>query len=227
MAEFLTALIVAFYPSDPGVQGDPSPIVPQGHGRVGIYLTSHALTKRDVIEDLFEARKAGKIDAVVINVKNMHGELTYDSAVPLAAQIGLAHEHSLPLVIHTREAWDDTFAILDAEGMPERTVFHCFTGGPAEAEAALERGGLLSFSGIVTFANADDVRAALALAPIERIMVETDSPYLAPVPNRGKRNAPAYLPFVGQRVADVLEVEVAMLAAQLWTTTHIFYGLPD
>ena len=144
-----------------------------------------------------------------------------------AAQIGLAHEHELPLVIHSREAWDDTFAILDAEGMPARTVFHCFTGGPAEAEAALERGGLLSFSGIVTFKNADDLRSALALAPLERVMIETDSPYLAPVPNRGKRNAPAYLPFVGERVAEVLGVEVATLAAQLWATTHIFYGLPD
>src|SRR4029453_6572473 len=77
-----------------------------------------------------------------------------------AAQIALAHERDLPLVIHTREAWDDTFAVLDAEGVPERTVFHCFTGGGAEAGGCLERGGYLSFSGIVTFSSAGDVRAA-------------------------------------------------------------------
>ncbi len=88
LAVLLTALIVAFYPSDPTVQGDPSPSIPSGHDRVGVYLTSYALTKRDVVEDLFAARKAGKIDAVVINVKNMHGELTYASDVPLATDIG-------------------------------------------------------------------------------------------------------------------------------------------
>ena len=144
-----------------------------------------------------------------------------------AAQIGLAHTHELPLVIHTREAWDETFAILDSEGMPERTVFHCFTGGPAEAEAGLERGGLLSFSGIVTFKNAQDLRDALAISPIDRVMVETDSPYLTPEPRRGKRNTPANIPVVGQRMAEVLGVDIETLAGQLWDTTHRFYDLPD
>ncbi|MEM7286909.1 MAG: TatD family hydrolase [Actinomycetota bacterium] len=143
-----------------------------------------------------------------------------------AAQIGLAHEHDLPLVIHTREAWDETFAILDSEGMPDRTVFHCFTGGPAEAEAGLERGGLLSFSGIVTFKNAQELREALAISPIDRVMVETDSPYLTPEPHRGKRNTPANVPLVGRRMAEVLGAPVAELADQVWDTTHRFYGLP-
>ncbi len=88
LAALLTVLIVVFYPSDPGAQGDPSPTDPHGHGRVGVYLTSYALTKREVVEGIFAAQKSGKIDAVVINVKNMHGELTYDSAVPLATEIG-------------------------------------------------------------------------------------------------------------------------------------------
>jgi len=141
------------------------------------------------------------------------------------AQIALAHQHDLPLVIHTREAWDDTFAILDSEGMPPCTVFHCFTGGPAEAEAGLERGAVLSFSGIVTFKNANQLRAALAISPIDRIMVETDSPFLTPEPNRGKRNTPAYLPIVGERMAAVLDVTPEVLASQLWTTTTEFYGI--
>ncbi len=89
LAALLTALIVTFYPTEPGAHGDPPPIDdPHGHGRVGVYLTSYALTKRDVVEGVFAAREAGKIDAVVINVKNMHGELTYDSDVPLAGEIG-------------------------------------------------------------------------------------------------------------------------------------------
>jgi len=108
-----------------------------------------------------------------------------------AAQVGLAKEHGLALVVHTREAWEDTFAILASQGMPERTVFHCFTGGRPEASRALEMGAWLSFSGIITFKNATDIRAAAALCPLERILVETDSPYLAPVPHRGKPNSPA------------------------------------
>ena len=125
------------------------------------------------------------------------------SATVFAAQIALAHAHDLALVIHTREAWDDTFAILDAEGVPERTVFHCFTGGPDEARRALDAGAHLSFSGIVTFKTADDVRAAAALCPLDRLLVETDAPYLAPVPHRGKPNHPAWVPVVGAAVAAV------------------------
>ena len=90
LAVLLTVLIVALYPSDPGAQGDPPPLDPHGHGRIGVYLTSYALTKREVVEGIFDALSAGRIDAVVINVKNMHGELTYDSRVPLAAGIGAA-----------------------------------------------------------------------------------------------------------------------------------------
>ena len=143
-----------------------------------------------------------------------------------AEQIQLAHELDLPLVIHTREAWDETFAILDSEGMPTATVFHCFTGGPAEAEEGLRRGGFLSFSGIVTFKNAQDLREALAISPIDRVMVETDAPYLTPEPHRGQRNTPANLPIVAARMADVLGVELPFLAKRLWETTHDFYRLP-
>ena len=125
-----------------------------------------------------------------------------------AAQIALANRLGLPLVIHTREAWDDTFAILDAEGVPARTIFHCFTGGPDEARRALDRGAHVSFSGIVTFNGAPEVRAAAALVPLERTLVETDSPFLAPVPHRGKSNRPAWVPFVGARLAEVHGVAV-------------------
>ena len=91
-------------------------------------------------------------------------------------------------MIHSRDAWDDTFRVLADEGVPARTVFHCFTGGPDEARRALDLGAYLSFSGIVSFKNADDVRAAAALAPLDRVLVETDAPFLAPVPHRGKPN---------------------------------------
>lgn len=143
-----------------------------------------------------------------------------------AAQIALAHAHDLALVIHTRGAWDDTFDVLAAEGAPERTVFHCFTGGPEEARRCLDLGACLSISGIVTFKSADDVRAAVAVCPADRLTVETDSPYLAPVPHRGQRNRPALVPLVGATVAEVQGRPVADVAATSWSAAANLYRLP-
>ena len=138
----------------------------------------------------------------------------------------MAHELGLPLVIHTREAWVDTFDVLDAGGVPARTIFHCFTGGPDEASACLERGAYLSFSGIVTFKAAADVQAAAAATPLDRVLVETDSPYLAPVPHRGRRNQPAFVPFVGARLAELLGVDPAAVRDATATNARAAFGLP-
>ena len=120
-----------------------------------------------------------------------------------AAQIQLAHAHGLPLIVHTRDAWADTFDILAAEGMPERTVFHCFTGGPEEAQQCLDLGAYLSFSGIVSFKSATALHDAARLCPIDRLLAETDSPYLAPAPHRGRSNQPAYVMYVVQALAGL------------------------
>ena len=143
-----------------------------------------------------------------------------------AAQVVLAHRHGLALVVHTREAWDDTLAILESEGVPERTVFHCFTGGASEARRCLDIGGFLSFSGIVTFKGAGDVREAVALCPAERLLVETDSPFLAPVPHRGRPNEPAFVPFVGAAVAEVRGEAAEEVAASSRAATAAAFGLP-
>lgn len=142
-----------------------------------------------------------------------------------AAQIEMAHRHCMPLVIHTREAWDDTFAILDEGRVPDHTVFHCFTGGADEARAALDRGAYLSFSGIVSFPSADDVRAAAELCPLDRLLVETDSPYLAPVPLRGRINAPANLPLVGEAIARAHGIALEQVAERTWDNAVTFYRL--
>jgi TatD DNase family protein len=127
-------------------------------------------------------------------------------------QIQLAKKVDRPLMIHSRNAWDDTFRVLDSEGVPARTIFHCFTGGPDEARAALDRDCYLSFSGIVSFKTAEDVRAAAALAPADRVLVETDSPYLAPVPHRGRPNEPAFVSIVGGALAAARGAEVGQIA---------------
>ena len=128
------------------------------------------------------------------------------------AQIALAKHLDRALVIHSRDAWDATFRVLGEEGSPSRAIFHCFTGGTTEARRALDLGAFLSFSGIVTFPNADDVRAAAAMTPLDRLLVETDAPYLAPVPHRGRQNEPAFVTLVGAAVAAATgreETEVA------------------
>lgn len=129
-----------------------------------------------------------------------------------AEQIQLAKDNNLTLVVHTRDAWDDTYAVLDEVGMPANTIIHCFTGGPEEARQCLNRGAYLSFSGIVTFKNAVDVQEAAKLCPLDRLLVETDSPFLAPVPHRGKPNEPAHVAIVGTAIADLRGDSVAVVA---------------
>ncbi len=142
-----------------------------------------------------------------------------------ARQIELAHELELPLVVHTRDAWDDTFDVLAGVGAPEQTIFHCFTGGPAQATRALDLGAFLSFSGIVTFSSAVEVHEAARLCPIERLLVETDSPYLAPHPHRGRPNQPAYVAAVGTAIADLKELTTQRVAEVTSANARVAFPL--
>ncbi len=170
-------------------------------------------------------------DPVVVAVGECGLDYHYDHSPrptqreAFAAQVEMAARLDLTLVIHTREAWDDTFAILAAAEMPSRTVFHCFTGGPVEARRALSLGAWLSFSGIVTFKNAGEVREAAALCPLDRLLVETDSPYLSPVPHRGEPNRPALLPVVGAAVAGVRGVPPDVVEEATWANTAVVFRL--
>lgn len=141
------------------------------------------------------------------------------------AQIALARRLSLPVIIHTREATDDTLRILREEGAHAvRGVFHCFTGDAPMARAILDLGFHVSFAGIVTFPRAETVRDAARLVPADRLLVETDAPYLAPVPFRGKRNEPAYVTHVVERVAEVRGVPSADLAADTARNFEALFG---
>ncbi|HEX5265256.1 MAG TPA: TatD family hydrolase [Acidimicrobiales bacterium] len=143
-----------------------------------------------------------------------------------AEQIAASRRLGLALVVHSREAWPDTWAVLRSEGVPERTVFHCFTGGPDEARRCLDLGAYLSFSGIVSFRTAGEVRQAAALCPADRLLVETDAPFLAPVPHRGRRNEPALVPVVGAAVAAARGVDPAEVEEASWAAAAAAFGLP-
>jgi TatD DNase family protein len=142
-----------------------------------------------------------------------------------AAQVALARRYDLTLVVHTREAWDDTLDVLGAADPPERIVLHCFTGGPDEARRFLDMGAYLSFSGIVTFKSARDVRAAAAMCPLDRLMVETDAPFLAPVPYRGQQNRPAWVVAVGDAVSAIKGLSPASLAETCTAATRAAFAL--
>lgn len=139
-------------------------------------------------------------------------------------QLHVAREARKPIIIHTREAWSDTVALLREHWAPSGLpgIMHCFSGGREEAGEALSMGFLLSFGGVVTFPKASNVREAAQATPAERLLVETDAPYLAPVPHRGKRNEPAFIVETANRLAALRGVTLDEIAQ---TTTANFNTL--
>ena len=139
--------------------------------------------------------------------------------------IRASRQTGLPLVVHTRSASADTLAILREEGA-HNGVFHCFTETDAVARAALDLGFYISFSGILTFKTAQALRDVAAFIPLDRCLIETDSPYLAPMPHRGKTNNPAYVPFVAQQIAALKGVPVEAIAAATTANFERLFKLP-
>lgn len=139
--------------------------------------------------------------------------------------IRLARALNKTLVIHDREAHADVLRVMDDEGAPLRVVMHCFSGDADFAREVTDRGFYCSFAGVVTFKNAADLRAALEVVPRERILVETDAPFLAPVPYRGKPNASYLIPWTMRAMSEQLEVDLATLCTQVRANTVEAFGL--
>jgi TatD DNase family protein len=141
--------------------------------------------------------------------------------------LGVAAERGLPAVVHCREAFADCLAIFDDCLVPgQRFVLHSFTGNPAEAEEVLARGAFLSYNGMATFHRSDNIRETLAMIPLERLLLETDAPWLAPVPHRGKRNVPAYLHDIALRIAEIKQVSPDALAEITTRNACEFFQVP-
>jgi TatD DNase family protein len=140
------------------------------------------------------------------------------------AHIAIAKEHGLALQIHDRDAHREVIEVLDRVGAPERTVFHCFSGDAELAQLVAERGWYLSFAGTVTFKNAQPLRDALEVVPRSRVLIETDAPYLTPVPYRGRPNSPYLIPHTLRSMADTLGTDPSMLAALISSNTELVYG---
>ena len=141
----------------------------------------------------------------------------------------LARRTGLPLVIHNRDTYPDLFRVLGDESRsgPLRGVMHCFSGGPAEAERSVALGFFVSFSGVLTFRNAPETREAARVVPEDRLLVETDCPYLAPEPHRGKRNEPAYVAHTLRRLAEVRGTDPAEMERITESNTLRAFGIPE
>ncbi|MCO7221468.1 TatD family hydrolase [Klenkia sp. PcliD-1-E] len=140
------------------------------------------------------------------------------------AHIAIAKRHGIALVIHDRDAHGEILRVLDDEGLPEHTVFHCFSGDAAFARQCLDRGAVLSFAGTLTFGNAGYLREAAAIAPVDQLLVETDSPFLTPVPHRGRPNASRLVPHTVRALAEVTGTELESLCNSLTATAERVFG---
>jgi TatD DNase family protein len=176
---------------------------------VGVHPDEEGATE-PTLEALVERSQAGRVVAIgetgldYYRLEGRSVEQMEWQRERFRIHIRAARRTGLPLVIHTRSASADTLAILREEGETSvGGVFHCFTETMAVARAALDLGCFISFSGIITFRNAGELREVARYVPLDRCLIETDSPYLAPVPHRGKTNSPAYVPFVAQQLAEV------------------------
>ena len=182
---------------------------------------AEALAEIDELAGLTRVRAVGETGLDFFRTQEEGRAAQHES---FEAHIEIAKKHGLALQIHDRDAHDDVVETLLRVGAPERTVFHCFSGGPELAAVCAEHGWFMSFAGVVTFKNAEPLRAALRAAPRELIMVETDAPFLTPTPFRGRPNAPYLIPLTLRSMAETLEMDVSMLAARITSTTELVYG---
>ena len=199
---------------------------PDCHAVVGI----HPHDASQVDDSLFEKIRALAVRPEVVAIGETGLDFHYDHS-PRPRQIevfrrfiGLARETSLPLVVHSRGAAEETITILQELGAGPG-VMHCFTYGADIAKRALDLGLYVSFSGIVTFRNAEAIREAARVVPLDRLLIETDSPYLSPEPKRGGRNEPARLRDVADRLATVLGLPVDELAERTTENARRLFGL--
>jgi TatD DNase family protein len=140
------------------------------------------------------------------------------------AHIDIAKRHGLAVVVHDRDAHDDVLRVLEDEGAPEHTVLHCFSGDAGFARACIERGYVLSFAGTVTFGNAGYLREAAAITPLDQLLVETDAPFLTPVPMRGRPNASRLVPHTVRALAEVTGTDLQQLCAALTANAERIFG---
>jgi TatD DNase family protein len=196
-------------------------VVALGETGLDYHHLPSSLRKREISETTFGAESTETIEAELADEAEVSAQ-----AAAFEQHLELAATKLKNVVIHQRDAWDDTIGILRPYSSQIHGVFHCFSGTLEQAREAIELGHSISFTGIVTFKNAADLREVAAYVPEDRIMVETDAPFLAPVPNRGKRCEPAFVRETATAIAAVRRTSFETFSTQSTKNAERFFGLP-
>ena len=186
------------------------------HATVGIHPHDASKSTGEILQQLAHLTNHPKVIAIGEIGLDYHYDFSPRETqhAVFISQLKIAEAAKKPIVIHTREAWDDTISLLRTHWNPQHGgIMHCFSGGPKEAQQVLDLGFYLSFGGIVTFPKALEIQEAARLCPADRLLIETDAPYLAPVPKRGKRNEPAYIIETAKKLAQLRGVPVEEISA--------------
>lgn len=198
------------------------------YATVGIHPNDAAKAGPSTFSDLERLLLHPKVKAMGEIGLDYHWDVPKDTQLPVfREQLAIAAAARLPIVIHTRDAWDDTMAELKTiwapTGLP--CLLHCFTGNAEQAQECLDLGFYLAFGGVTTFPKSQEIREAARITPLDRLLLETDSPYLAPSPHRGKRNEPAYVAHTAMVIAEVRGISPEELAAKTTKNFERFFQI--
>ncbi len=200
------------------------------YASVGIHPHDAKDVTAETITELKKLAQDRKVVAIGETGLDFHYNLSKqtDQERVFAAQLKIAAEMNLPMIVHCREAFDETMEILEQFGSGvEKVVFHCFSGSVRQAKIVLDRGFYISFTGVVTFKNADKTRQAVAIVPLDRLMLETDCPYMSPEPMRKQKiNEPALLIHTAGYLAQLKQMDLTDFAQAVTATTRTFFTLP-
>ena len=201
-------------------------------GKIYTGVGYHPTDSLKLDDDIYQTMKELAKDPAVVAIGEIGLDYHWDTSPKdvqhdvFIKQINLAKELNLPVIIHTRDSHDDTLKLLK-ENNADKTggIFHCFSGDANFAQECLEIDFYLSFAGNITFKNAQNLRDAAKITPLEKILIETDSPYLTPMPNRGKRNDCSYVKFVAQQIADVKNISIEEVAEQTYNNAMTVFKI--
>lgn len=205
----------------------------QGHATVWCTQGIHPHDAKNVTDEVLAKIRSRAAHPRVVAIGEIGLDYYYNNSPKdvqlqvFRAQLEIAAEFDRPIVIHSRDSDEDMMAFLKEFGprLKQKGVVHSFSSGLELAQTALDQGFYLGFNGMITFPKAENVRDAVRMCPVERLLIETDSPFLTPVPHRGKENAPFYLPHVLKKMAELKGLAETTLADQLWVNSHALFGL--
>lgn len=196
------------------------------YGAIGIHPSEFQTFNKNSKERIYELLKHKKIVAIgEIGLDYHYGAGSKEEQKELLRQqLKIAEELQVPVIIHDRESHEDVFEILQEYNL-KNVIFHCFSGNAEFAKKCINSGYYIAIGGVVTFKNAKDLKEAAKIIPLDKLLLETDAPYLAPVPFRGKLNTPAYLKYIAQEIANLKEIDVEEIKKQTTENAKKVFGL--